>query len=66
MPNVAGRGRGAFHVRLVVAVPRKLTKEQKKLVEQLGKTMPVETIEPTSASATHDKPFFEKVKDLFG
>ena len=35
MPSVTGRGRGAFYVRLVVDVPRKLTKEQKKLVEEL-------------------------------
>jgi len=66
MPNVAGRGRGAFHVRLVVDVPRKLSKEQKKLVEQLGATMPVGTIEPTSPDGQREKPFFEKVKDLFG
>jgi molecular chaperone DnaJ len=66
MPNVSGRGRGAFHVRLVVDVPRKLSKEQKKLVDQLGKTMAVDRIEATSPDAGRDKPFFEKVKDLFG
>ncbi len=66
MPNVSGRGRGAFHVRLVVDVPRKLSKEQKKLVDQLGKTMAVDRIEATSVDAGRDKPFFEKVKDLFG
>jgi molecular chaperone DnaJ len=66
MPNVSGRGRGAFHVKLSVDVPRKLSKEQKKLVEQLGKTMPVDKLEPRSADDDEDKPFFEKVKDLFG
>ncbi len=66
MPNVSGRGRGAFHVRLVVEVPRKLTKAQRKLVEQLGASMPVEKIETTAIDAERDKPFFEKVKDLFG
>jgi molecular chaperone DnaJ len=66
MPSVSGRGRGAFHVRVIVEVPRKLTKEQKKLVEQLGKTMPVEKIEATSADAEPQKSVFEKVKDLFG
>jgi len=66
MPNVSGRGHGAFHVRLVVDVPRKLSKEQKKLIEQLRKTMDVDALEAVSAAATRDKPFFERVKDLFG
>jgi len=66
MPSVTGRGKGAFHVRVVVEVPRKLSKEQKKLVEQLGQTMPVQKLEANSGDADRDKPFFEKVKDLFG
>jgi molecular chaperone DnaJ len=66
MPNVSGRGKGAFHVRLVVDVPRKLTKEQKKLVEQYGKTMTVGKLDATPVDDDQEKPFFEKVKDLFG
>ena len=66
MPNVNGRGRGALHVRVVVDVPRKLSKEQRKLVEQLGKTMADAKIEASSTDDARDKPFFEKVKDLFG
>jgi molecular chaperone DnaJ len=66
MPSVTGRGRGALHVRVVVDVPRKLTKDQKKLVEQLGKTIAVDKLEPTPVDDDRDKPFFEKVKDLFG
>ena len=66
MPSVSGRGRGAFNVRLVVDVPRKLAKEQKKLVEQLGKTMPVDTVKATSTEAVPPKSVFDKVKDLFG
>ncbi len=66
MPSVTGHGRGAFHVRLVVDVPKKLSKEQKKLIEQLGKTMPVEKLTPTAPDATRDKTVFEKVRDLFG
>jgi molecular chaperone DnaJ len=66
MPSVTGRGRGSLHVRVVVDVPRKLSKDQKKLVEQLGKTMTVEKLEPTPVDDEQDKPFFEKVKDLFG
>jgi molecular chaperone DnaJ len=66
MPSVTGRGRGAFHVRLVVDVPKRLSKDQKKLVEQFGKTITVEKLEPTTTDSDRDKPFFEKVKDLFG
>lgn len=67
MPNVSGRGAGALHVRLVVEVPKKLSKDQKKLIEQLGKTMPVETLTARDVDGSDDeKPFFERVKDLFG
>jgi len=66
MASVTGRGRGSFHVRVVVEVPKKLAKEQKKLVEQLGETMKVDSITPTAPDTEKDKPFFEKVKDLFG
>jgi molecular chaperone DnaJ len=66
MPNVSGRGRGTLYVRTSVDVPKKLSKEQKKVIEQLGKNMPVDKIEPRTADESGDKPFFEKVKDLFG
>ena len=46
-------------------MPRKLTRDQKHLLEELAKTMPEETpSEDCDESA--DKPFFEKVKDIFG
>ncbi len=46
MPNVHGRGVGDLAVRLTVAVPKKLTAEQRALVEQLG-----ELLDPPSATA---------------
>ena len=36
------------------------------LIEQLGQTMPVDKITPSDADADKEKPFFDKVKDLFG
>jgi molecular chaperone DnaJ len=66
MPSVNGRARGTLYVRTTVEVPRKLSKEQKKIVTELGRTMPVDKVEPTPADAGREKPFFEKVKDLFG
>ena len=61
MPNVNGRGRGDLHVIARAAVPKKLSKEQKQLLEQLRKTM------PGDADVEQDeKPFFDRVKDIFG
>jgi molecular chaperone DnaJ len=65
MPNVSGRGHGDLHVIAKVAVPRKLSKEQKQLLEELGKTLKDETI-GAEGSEDSDKPFFERVKDIFG
>ncbi len=53
-------------MRLIVEVPRRLTKEQKKLIDDLRKSMPVDTIAARKIGEQSDKPFFEKVKDLFG
>ena len=64
MPNVSGRGRGDLHVIARVTVPKKLTREQKHLLEELARTLPQEKID-TDADGT-DKPFFERVKDIFG
>jgi molecular chaperone DnaJ len=64
MPNVAGRGRGDLHVIARVAVPKKLTKDQKHLLEELAKTLP--EAPPPGEQESEDKPFFERVKDIFG
>jgi molecular chaperone DnaJ len=66
MPSVTGHGRGAFHVRMMVDVPKKLSKDQKKLIEQLGKTMTSDKLQPLSADANRDRSMFDKVRDLFG
>jgi DnaJ-class molecular chaperone len=47
-----------------VAVPKKLTKEQRRLLEELAATMPAEPADGDGDS--DEKPFFEKVKDIFG
>ena len=65
MPNVSGRGHGDLFVIARVAVPKKLTKEQRRLLESLAETLPQETVE-VGAGENGDKPFFEKVKDIFG
>ena len=45
--------------------PRKLNKEQRKLLEQLAATLPEQTTEPTTRDED-DRGLFEKVKDIFG
>jgi molecular chaperone DnaJ len=64
MPNVSGRGQGDLHVIARVAVPKKLSREQKHLLEELAKTMRDEKV--TSDAGDGEKPFFERVKDIFG
>lgn len=53
-----GGGRGDLFVHVEVKVPNKLSKEQKKLLEQLRDTLPVD-------NAPAEKGLFEKVKDYF-
>jgi molecular chaperone DnaJ len=65
MPNVSGRGQGDLYAIVRVAVPTRLTREQKHLLEELAKTLPAERVD-TSTGDGSEKPFFEKVKDIFG
>jgi molecular chaperone DnaJ len=66
MPDVSGRGRGNLMVTVKVVTPRKLTREQKKLLEQLAASLPKEKFEPTPAGEQDDKGLFDRVKDIFG
>jgi molecular chaperone DnaJ len=58
VPNLNSSGRGDLYVQLDVRVPQKLTREQKKLFEQLRELLPAEN-EP------EEKGLFDKVKDYF-
>jgi molecular chaperone DnaJ len=64
MPNVSGRGHGDLYVIARAAVPKKLTKDQRRLLEELAKTLPQESIDIDAERG--EKPFFDKVKDIFG
>jgi molecular chaperone DnaJ len=67
MPDVGGRGRGDLQVTVKVAVPTKLTKDQKKLLEDLAAALPPEPAEPQPvAHGDDDKGLFDRVKDIFG
>jgi molecular chaperone DnaJ len=65
MPNVSGRGHGDLHVIASVAVPKKLNKDQKHLLEELAKSLPQHDLD-LDRQDDGDKPFFERVKDIFG
>src|SRR5215472_16811108 len=60
LPNPHG-GRGDLYVSVRVEIPAKVTREQRRLLEQLGQTMKVEN-KPIERASN----FFDKVKDIFG
>ena len=66
MPDVSGRGRGDLLVTVQAVTPKKLTKEQKKLLEQLAASLPEQTVKPTARDDDDDRGIFGKVKDIFG
>ena len=66
MPRVSGRGYGDLYVSVRAEVPTKLSQEQKELLEQLDETMPHKSSAPHTRSVSDDRPFFDRVRDIFG
>jgi molecular chaperone DnaJ len=67
MPDVNGRGRGDLFATVQVQTPRKLSKEQRQVLEQLAKTLPAEKFEPRKHQDEQDeRNLFDRVKDMFG
>ena len=66
MPDVSGRGHGDLLITVQAVTPKKLTKEQKKLLEQLSATLPEQKIRPSAREDEDDRGLFGKVKDIFG
>ena len=66
MPDVSGRGHGDLLVTVQAVTPKKLNKEQKKLLEQLAATLPEQKIKPSAREDEDDRGIFGKVKDIFG
>ncbi|MFB3777808.1 MAG: molecular chaperone DnaJ [Bryobacteraceae bacterium] len=58
MPRVNGNSRGDLYVHVEVRIPTKLTREQRKLMEALSKTLPAD-------NQPKEKGLFDKVKDYF-
>ena len=61
LPDPHGGGRGDLYYHVRVLTPTKLTREQRKLMEQLGATLKVE-----NKPAERGSSIFDKVKDIFG
>jgi len=66
MPDVSGRGHGDLMVTIQGVTPKRLTKEQKKLIEQLAATMPETKVKPEIRDEDEERGIFGKVKDIFG
>jgi molecular chaperone DnaJ len=68
MPDVSGRGRGDLYFTVQAVTPKKLTKEQRAALEQLGTVLPKEKFEPRPSRdvESEEKNIFDKVKDIFG
>jgi molecular chaperone DnaJ len=66
MPDVGGRGRGDMLVTVQGVTPRKITREQRKLLEELAATLPPQAFEPKARDESDDRGLFDRVKDIFG
>ena len=61
LPDPHGGGRGDLYYHVRVLTPTKLTKEQRKLMEQLDATLKID-----NKPAERGSSIFDKVKDIFG
>jgi molecular chaperone DnaJ len=69
MPDVGGRGRGDLFATVQVKTPKKLTREQRHLLEQLCAALPAEKFEPRPRGedeSNDERNLFDRVKDMFG
>ena len=60
VPALGGRGRGDLHVLVRVVIPKHLSSEQRRLFEQLAKTLPVPDLNDK------DKSLLDRMKEFLG
>jgi molecular chaperone DnaJ len=61
MPDPQGGGKGDLYYAVKVITPNKLSKEQRRLLQELERTLPAE-----NRPAARNSSIFDKVKDIFG
>jgi molecular chaperone DnaJ len=61
LPDPHGGGKGDLYINVTLVTPSKLTRDQRRLLQQLGETSQVE-----NRPAQRNSSLFEKVKDIFG
>ena len=62
MPDVTGHGAGDVLVTVQAVIPKKLNREQRKLLEQLAATLPAQKFEPRRRDEdTDDRGIFGKI-----
>ena len=68
MPDVNGHGRGDLFATVQVQTPKRLTREQRHLLEQLSDLLPKERFEPRApgGEGADERNLFDRVKDMFG
>jgi molecular chaperone DnaJ len=66
LPDVNGRGRGDLFATVQVQTPKKLTREQRRIVEDLARVLPKEKFEPRQREDEDERNLFDRVKDMFG
>jgi molecular chaperone DnaJ len=66
MPDVNGRGRGDLFATVQVQTPRKLTREQRRILDELAQVLPKEKFEPRARGDEDERNLFDRVKDMFG
>jgi len=66
VPFLQGNGRGDQLVSLRIITPRKLSEEQKRLLQELSRSLPREQIGKPSDKDHDDKGFFSRIKDALG
>jgi molecular chaperone DnaJ len=61
LPDPHGGGKGDLYVSVRVLTPAKLTRDQRRLLQELGESLQVE-----NRPAERNSSFFDKMKDIFG